>query len=105
MHDEKSLIMNQDFISKAELIREMNCQWEYFGNTNPERFKETWETILSSFNNQINGKPGLHVCDSVCGSGKTLGAEVASVILSKHWEDVGTLIVVRLTEQCLDVAQ
>ena len=50
------------------------------------------------------GKRVFMYVDSVCGSGKTLGAEVASVILSKNWEEVGTLIVVRLTEQCLDVA-
>ena len=97
--------MNQQFIPPEEFIDEMNYQWSYFENKTSEGFKETWEIILSSFNNQIAGDEGLHVCDSVCGSGKTLGAEVASAILSKHWSEIGTLIVVRLTEQCVDVAQ
>lgn len=97
--------MNKQFIPTEEFLTEMNHQWIHFKNKNPECFRETWETILSAFNNQIAGQKGLHVCDSVCGSGKTLGAEVASVILSKNWSELGTLIVVRLTEQCVDVAQ
>ena len=101
--------MKTGFISETEFLQEMNQQWRHFGNSVDENglaspaFQECWRTILQSFNNQLAGQRGLHVCDSVCGSGKTLAAEVASVILSKNWEDVGTLIVVRLTEQCIDV--
>ena len=97
--------MKTSFINEEEFIQEMSDQWEAFGNKGVDRFVPAWSQILESFNNQLSGKPGLHVCDSVCGSGKTLAAEVASALLSKNWEDVGTLVVVRLTEQCVDVSQ
>ena len=97
--------METQYISPVEFKAEMNKQWEQFGNAPSAKFDQTWLTILESFNNQISGKQGLHVCDSVCGSGKTLSCEVASSILSKNWDDIGTLIVVRLKEQCVDVAQ
>lgn len=97
--------MLTNFISETEFLAEMNKQWEGFGNAPSEKFDNTWLTILSSFNNQIAGVKGLHVCDSVCGSGKTLSCEVAASILSKNWDGIGTLIVVRLKEQCVDVAK
>ena len=96
--------MKSSFISEDAFLDEMCLQWQGFGNSLSGSFKDAWRTILKTFNNQIAGKPGLHVCDSVCGSGKTLSAEVAATILSRDWESVGTLIVVRLTNQCVDVA-
>jgi len=96
--------MKTDFIIEKEFIDEMNHMWSDFNNTPSDKFNDTWKTILRAFNAQIGGKKGLHVCDSVCGSGKTLSMEVASVLLSKNW-NVGTLIVVRLTDQCLKVSR
>ena len=98
------LIAKADFISEEDFLAEMCSQWEAFGDNLNDRLKDAWRTILQTFNNQIAGKPGLHVCDSACGSGKTLSAEVAATILYRDWEKVGTLIVVRLTNQCVDVA-
>lgn len=100
----KSKSMKSDFINEKEFLDEMNYQWTEFNNTPSDKFNQTWKTILKAFNLQIQGVKGLHVCDSVCGSGKTLSMEVASALLCKNW-DIGTLIVVRLTDQCLDISQ
>lgn len=97
--------MESNFISEKDFLQEMESQWEGFGNTISDKLIDAWRIILSSFNNQLSGVKGLHVCDSVCGSGKTLAVEVASSLLSRDWEDVGTLVVVRLKDQCVDVSQ
>lgn len=96
--------MKTNFIAEQPFLDEMKSQWADFGNSLSDGFIDAWKTILQTFNNQLSGQPGLHVCDSICGSGKTLSAEVAATILSRDWESAGTLIVVRLTNQCIDVA-
>ena len=95
--------MNTQFFKKADFLAEMN--WDKYGNVPSVKFDETWSTILSSINNQFAGNKGLHVCDSVFGSGKTLSACVASSILSRDWEGTGTMIVVPLTDQAIVFAE
>lgn len=97
--------MKTNFINEKDFLTEMSAQWLGFGNTLSDKLVAAWRIILSSFNNQLAGEKGLHVCDSVCGSGKTLAVEVASSILSRDWSDIGTLVVVRLKDQCVDVSR
>jgi hypothetical protein len=91
-------------IDEKLFLSEMKNLWSEYGNKGTDRFEPVWLKILETFNSQLSGTKGIHVCDSMCGTGKTLSAKVASAIFAKQYWNEGVIVVVRLKEQCLEVS-
>jgi hypothetical protein len=92
-------------IDEKLFLSEMKNLWNEYGNRGAERFEPVWLKILETFNSQLSGIDGIHVCDSMCGTGKTLSAKVASAIFAKQYWNEGVIVVVRLKEQCVEVSK
>mgnify|MGYP002414184052 CR=1 FL=1 len=83
----------------------MNNRWRAFGNASSPVLVSAWKTILSAFNQQLDGKEGLLTCDAVCGTGKTTSVQEACGVLARDSPTIGGLVVVRLIRQADEVAE
>ena len=73
-------------------------------NHETHKVEDAWEQIYQCFANQISGNKGLHVTDSVCGTGKTLAVQAACSVLAQNSSSTGGLIVVRFIKEADDIA-
>jgi hypothetical protein len=94
------IILNQNLY-----LKKMNHLWDVCGNTLTPKLTDAWKTIHSCFENQLQGKKGLHVSDSICGTGKTLGISAACSVLAETQPKVGGLIVVRFIQQANELVE
>ena len=96
--------MRSPVLNKNNFIELMAQLWVDHGNVPAPKVEAAWNTIYDCFNNQLCGLPGLHVSDSVCGTGKTLGVKAACSILARTQPTVGGLIVTRFISEANDIA-
>ena len=96
--------VKKSVLDKNRFIDLMSKLWLSHDNVPAPRVESAWNTIYECFNNQLSGKPGLHVSDSVCGTGKTLGVKAACSVLSHTQPTIGGLIVTRFISEANDIA-
>ena len=91
-------------LDKEMFMARMRELWVGYGNHETHKVEDAWEQIYSCFANQISGQKGLHVTDSVCGTGKTLAVQAACSVLAQNSSSTGGLIVVRFIKEADDIA-
>ena len=90
---------------KKKFLSRMQELWSSHGNKLSNKLTEAWSQIYNCFENQLQGQRGLHVSDSVCGTGKTLAVEAACCVLAKTRPSIGGLVVVRFKSEADDLAR
>lgn len=92
-------------LEKDIFMARMEELWLSHGNKNTLSIHKAWETIYECYNAQLSGKSGLHVSDSVCGTGKTLSVVAACASIAQKQSSVGGLVVVRFIEEAQEIAK
>tara|TARA_B100001059_G_scaffold236690_1_gene289093 strand:+ start:624 stop:2567 length:1944 start_codon:yes stop_codon:yes gene_type:complete len=99
--------MNSSNISRLDketFMERMADLWVGYGNCPTHMISDAWEQIYACFASQLAGNKGLHVTDSVCGTGKTLAVKAACSVLAQKSSSTGGLIVVRFIKEADDIA-
>lgn len=92
-------------LNKELFLARMRELWVGHGNTETENIDRAWAKIHECYETQLSGKTGLHVSDSVCGTGKTLSVVAACSVLAQTNTSIGGLIVVRFTDEADNIAK
>lgn len=100
----KAKSKDKTVLSKKLFIELMKEFWVSHDNEITDKVIAAWGTIYQCFEDQLSIGKGMHVSDSVCGTGKTLAVQAACTVLGKTQPTVGGLIVTRFKEEANKIA-